>query len=432
VGIRSSVAAALGRRDRKQDLTQHGQQPQSHPVRLYLVLSALTILGPFAIDMYLPGLPALARDLHAGESASQLTLTACLAGLALGQLITGPFSDILGRRRPVLVGLAAYVASSLLCALANSIELLVAFRLLQGVAGGACVVIATAVVRDRYTGAEAAKFFSLLVLAIMISPLFAPTIGGELLHVTTWHGIFIALAAVGLAVAVAAAIGLPETLPAERRRRGSILTAPASLWRLITDRQFLSFALPACLLNGSLFAYIAGSAFVFQQVYGTSPQVYGLLFALNGLGMIVSSQLNRLLLNRFSPYRLMRFGLAVATGAGVVLLAVGLSGSHVLLVLLVPLTVLIGSFGFVAPNANALALSEHGDEAGAGSALLGSLRFVTGAVVAPLVGIAGSGTALPMVIMMVAFAFIATAGFLGLGRRQGPSRDGRDAAEQAA
>jgi DHA1 family bicyclomycin/chloramphenicol resistance-like MFS transporter len=395
------------------------------------VLAALTILGPFAIDMYLPGLPGLARDLHAGESASQLTLTACLVGLALGQLVVGPLSDVLGRRPPLLVGLAGYAASSLLCALATSIELLVAFRLLQGLAGGACVVIATAVVRDRYTGADAARFFSMLILAIMISPLFAPTLGGELLHVTTWHGIFVALAALGAAVGIAAWASLPETMPAGRRRTGGLGGAPASLWRLVTDRQFLSFALPACLLNGALFAYISGSAFVFQEVYGTSPQVYGLLFALNGVGMIASSQLNRALLDRFSPYGLMRFGLAVATGGSLVLLAVVLNGSHLLLALLAPLVVVIGSFGFVAPNANALALSEHGAEAGAGSALLGSLRFAAGALVAPLVGLAGPGTAVPMVVVIVASTLLATAGFLGLGKRES-HEDVRGATEQAA
>jgi DHA1 family bicyclomycin/chloramphenicol resistance-like MFS transporter len=401
------------------------------PVRIYLVLAALTILGPFAIDMYLPGLPALARDLSASESTSQLTLTACLVGLALGQLIAGPLSDSLGRRRPLMVGLIGYVVTSLMCALAISVEMLVAFRLLQGLAGGVGVVIATAVVRDRYTGADAAKFFSLLMLAIMISPLFAPTIGGELLHITTWHGIFVALAVVGVLSLLAAWFGLPETLPVERRKPGGVREALSSMRRLLTEREFLSFALPACLMNGAIFAYIAGSSFVFQQVYGASPQTYGYLFALNGAALVASSQLNRLLVGRFSPYQLMRFGLITGSVAGVALLGVGLAGGHPLVALMVPLIAIIATFGFVAPNSNALALSAHGDEAGAGSALLGALRFVSGAVVAPLVGVAGPGTAMPMVVVLVVLALAALVTFLALGRRRA-QREAEAASEEPA
>ncbi len=433
MGIRTNVSARLTRAARARDSIADAEQASSaQKLRLYFVLAALTVLGPFAIDMYLPGLPGLARDLHAGESASQLTLTACLIGLALGQLVAGPLSDSLGRRRPLLVGLAAYAATSLLCALATSIELLVAFRLLQGLAGGVGVVIATAVVRDRYNGAAAAKFFSLLMLAVMISPLFAPTVGGALLRVTSWHGIFVALAAVGVVVAVAAWAALPETLPLARRRAGGLGAGLASMKHLITDRMFLSFALPACLMNGATLAYVSGSAFVFQQVYGASPQTYGFLFALNGLALVVSSQVNRALVDRFSPYGLMRFGLIAAAVAGVALLAVALSGTHSLIALMVPLVATIASFGFVAPNSSALALSEHGDEAGAGSALLGSLRFASGAVVAPLVGVAGPSTAVPMVVVMVTLALGATAGFVALGGHRDANFAEEPPAEQAA
>jgi DHA1 family bicyclomycin/chloramphenicol resistance-like MFS transporter len=419
VGIRTRARAALTSAGQARDSIRPVEAaPRSQLIRLYLVIAALTVLGPFAIDMYLPGLPALAKDLHAAESASQLTLTACLIGLALGQLLVGPLSDTLGRRPPLFVGLLGYTVASLLCALANSIELLVAFRFLQGLAGGVGVVIATAVVRDRYTGAGAAKFFSLLMVAIMISPLFAPSIGGALLHVTSWHGIFVAMAVAGVAVAGVAWAGLPETLPPARRRTGGVRDAFTTMRRLATDRTFLSFALPACLMNGATLAYVSGSAFVFQQVYGVSPQTYGYLFALNGLALIVSSQVNRMLVDRFSPFRLMRFGLILGAAASFGLLGVALSGSHALVAIMLPLMGMIFSFGFVAPNANALALAEHGDEAGAGSALLGSLRFASGALAAPLVGVAGPGTALPMVLVMVTLALGAAAGFIGLGVRQ--------------
>ena len=433
VGIKTRAWATLRRTTRARvSITPAEISPVSERLRLYLVLAALTVLGPFAIDMYLPGLPALARDLHASESASQLTLTACLIGLAVGQLIVGPLSDSLGRRPPLIVGLVGYSVASLLCALATSIELLVAFRFLQGLAGGVGMVIATAVVRDRYTGAAAAKFFSLLMLAVMISPLFAPSIGGALLHVTSWHGIFVALAVAGIAVTVAAWAGLPETLGLDRRQSGGLPSALATMKRLATDRVFLSFALPACLMNGATLAYVSGSAFVFQQVYGVSPQTYGLLFAANGVALVVSSQLNRALVDRFSPYGLMRFGLFVAAASGLVLLTVAVIGTHLLIALMVPLVAMIASFGFVAPNASALALSEHGDEAGAGSALLGGLRFASGAVVAPLVGLAGPRTAVPMVVVMVALALAAAAGFIALGPRRTADRPSETSREQAA
>jgi DHA1 family bicyclomycin/chloramphenicol resistance-like MFS transporter len=430
VGDRSRISTALRRPWRAADRGEASSAGQR--LRIYLVLAALTILGPFAIDMYLPGLPALARDLRASESASQLTLTACLVGLALGQLIAGPLSDSLGRRRPLMIGLIGYVLTSLLCALATSIEMLVAFRLLQGLAGGVGVVIATAVVRDRYNGAAAARFFSLLMLAIMISPLFAPSIGGELLHVTTWHGIFVALAVAGLLALVAAWFALPETLPSERRRPGGVRDAVASMRRLITEREFLSFAVPACLMNGALFAYISGSSFVFQQVYGVSPQTYGYLFALNGAALVVSSQVNRLLVGRLSPHQLMRFGLIAGAVAGVALLGVALAGGHPLAALMVPLVAMLASFGFVAPNSSALALSAHGDEAGAGSALLGALRFASGAVVAPLVGLAGAGTATPMVAVIVLLGIAALVTFLALGPRRAEQEADARSEEPAA
>jgi DHA1 family bicyclomycin/chloramphenicol resistance-like MFS transporter len=256
-----------------------------------------------------------------------------------------------------------------------------------------------------------------LILAIMISPLFAPSVGGEVLHLTTWHGIFVVLAVVGALVSVAAAFGLPETLPAGRRRRGGVREAASSMRSLVTEREFASFAVPACLMSGATFAYISGSSFVFQEVYGVSPQVYGYLFALNGAALVVSSQVNRFLVGRFSPYRLMRFGLLGGAAAALALLAVAVLGPRSLVALIAPLVGVISCFGFVAPNSNALALSAHGDEAGAGSALLGALRFAAGAAAAPLVGLAGSGTALPMVAVMVSLALAANAAFVALGRR---------------
>jgi DHA1 family bicyclomycin/chloramphenicol resistance-like MFS transporter len=386
-------------------LEGNGLPAESRPsqfarLRFYLVLASLTTLGPFSLDMYLPGLPALAKDLGSTESTSQFTLTTRLFGLGIGQLLAGPISDTTGRRRPLIVGLATYVITALLCAVAPSIYPLIGFRLLQGIASGATAVIATAVVRDRYTGRAAARFFSLLVLVTLISPLFAPIFGGELLLVTSWRGVFLTLAVIGVGLVLVATLGLSETLPRVQRRGGGFRNAVQTMGRLAADRAFISYALPAALGGGAIFAYLAGSSFALQRTYGASPQVYGLLFALNGLALGVSSQTNRWLLGRVSTERLFRVGLILLAAAGVALLgtvALRLGG---LWSVVVPVMAIITSNGFVGPNSLALALSPHADAAGTGSALFGALRFAIGGVMAPVVGIVGSSTALPLALTM--------------------------------
>jgi DHA1 family bicyclomycin/chloramphenicol resistance-like MFS transporter len=369
-------------------------------LRFYLVLASLTTLGPFSLDMYLPGLPALAKELGGTESTSQLTLTACLFGLGIGQLLAGPLSDTTGRRLPLMAGLVTYIVASISCAAAPSIYLLIDFRLIQGMAGGAAAVIATAVVRDRYSGTAAARFFSLLLLVTLISPLLAPIFGGELLLLTSWRGEFLALAAIGVGVLLVAALGLPETLPQAQRHGGGLRSSLQTMGRLGADRAFVSYALPAALAGGAIFAYLAGSSFVLERVYGASPQVYGLLFALNGLAIGVSSQTNRWLLRRVSAESLFRGGLILLATGGVALLVAVSLGFEGLAAIVVPVMVIIASNGFVGPNSLALALSPHPEAAGSGAALLGSLRVLFGGVMAPVVGIFGSSTALPLAVTM--------------------------------
>jgi len=369
-------------------------------LRFYLVLASMTTLGPFSLDMYLPGLPALGKELHASESAAQLTLTACLIGLGVGQLLGGPLSDAVGRRMPTVAAIVTYAVASVLCAVAPSLPLLLASRFIQGVAGGAVGVVATAVVRDRYAGRAAAQFFALLLLVTLLSPLFAPVFGGALLVVTSWRGVFVALAVIGVTLLLVALLGLPETLPSERRRRGGFRDAALTLGRLSTDRSFIGYALPAALAGGAIFTYLAGSAFVLEQIYGTSPQIYGLLFALNGIALGVSSQVNRWLLNRLSSERLFAIGLVGLAAGGLTLIlgvAFGVAGA---VVIVAPVMLIIASNGFIGPNSASLALTPHPDAAGSGAALLGSLRFTVGGVVAPLVGTLGSKTALPLAIIM--------------------------------
>jgi len=368
--------------------------------RLFVLLGGLTAFGPLSIDMYLPALPAIGRDLAASESLIQLTLTACLIGLAIGQVVAGPISDALGRRRPLLIGVAGYVLASLLCAVAPTAPILVSLRLLQGLAGAAGIVIARAIVRDLYTGSAAARYFSRLILIFGIAPILAPVLGAQIMRFTSWHGIFLALAVVTALLWLGAARALPETLPVERRRSGSLGDTVQTFRRLAADTRFLGYAVSGGLGFGAMFAYIAGSPFVLQGIYHVSPQTFSLIFGLNAVGFVITSQINGSLVGRIPPARLLTVGVTVTGVAGLALLAVILIGGLGLAVVLPPLFVLVSSIGFVVPNAVALALSRHPEAAGTGSALVGVIQSGIGAAGAPLVGIAGITTALPMAVVI--------------------------------
>jgi DHA1 family bicyclomycin/chloramphenicol resistance-like MFS transporter len=368
-------------------------------VWLVVLLGSLSAFGPLSVDMYLPAFPRLSHDFGVGASAVQLTLTACLAGLACGQLVAGPLSDRLGRRVPLLGGLAVYTTASLLCAAAPSVPALVAFRFLQGVGGGAAIVISRAVARDLHGGVALARFFSLLMLVTGLAPILGPVIGAQLLKLTSWRGLFVVLAGVGAAVAVAVTVGLGETLPPELRRAGGFADVRATVDELVHDRAFVGYLSVLGLAFGALFAYIAGSSFLVQTVHHGSAQLYSAIFALNGLGIVAAGQLNRVLLARASALRLLNAGVVVSACGGFALLAVAIAGTG--LAGIVPaLFVLVASFGVILPNATALALAAHARVAGSASGLIGIFQYAVGAAAAPLVGIAGEHSAYPMAIVI--------------------------------
>jgi DHA1 family bicyclomycin/chloramphenicol resistance-like MFS transporter len=347
--------------------------------------------------MYLPGLPELGRSLDAPAWAVQLTLTACLAGLALGQIVAGPLSDRFGRRGPLLVGVAAYAVASLLCALAPSVAVLVVLRFAQGIAGAAGIVIARAVVRDMHSGVAAARFFSLLMLVNGLAPILAPVIGGQVLAVTSWRGVFLVLTAIGALLFAATATGLHETLAPDRRHPGGVGETLRTFGRLLADRTFLGHALACGLAFGAMFAYISGSPFVLQDIYGASPQLFSVMFACNALGLVAASQANRVLLSRFEPLSILRSALSAQALGAIALLVVVASGGGVWGIVVL-LFVVVASLGLVFPNATALALADHPRVAGSASGLLGVMQFIVGAAAAPLVGVAGTTTALPMAL----------------------------------
>jgi DHA1 family bicyclomycin/chloramphenicol resistance-like MFS transporter len=367
--------------------------------RYVLILGALSAFAPLSIDMYLPALPAMARDLHTSAAAAQLSLTACLIGLAAGQLLAGPLSDARGRRGPLLAGVAAYTVASALCIVAPGIWVLLVLRLVQGFAGAAGIVIARAVVRDLHDGPEMARFYALLLIVSSAAPIIAPIIGAQLLRFTSWRGVFAVLALAGAALLAAVAAGLPETLPPERRRTGGAGAALRAGRRLLADRQFGGYTLASGLGLGAMFAYISGSPFVLQTKFGVSPQLFSVIFAVNGLGIIAAGQLSRQLAGRVTLRALLTAGLTGSAGGGVVLLAGAAAGLGLPLIL-PALFVVVASVGLIQPSATALALEGHAQDAGSASGVVGVAQYGIGAVTAPLVGIAGPHTDLPMVIII--------------------------------
>lgn len=386
-------------------------------LQLVLVLGTLIALGPLTIDMYLPAFPALAEDLAASDSAVQLTLTGMLGGLAVGQLVIGPLSDAYGRRAPLLLGLTTHAAASLLCALAPNIYVLSGVRVVQGFAGAAISVVAMATVRDLFSGVGVARMISRLMLVIGLAPILAPSVGGQILRWTDWRGIFVVLGVAALVLIVVAYFGLRETLPPSRRRPAGILPTLRTYRSLLGDTTFVALVFMGGLVFSSLFVYVSGASFVLQGAYGLDEQTFGLVFGVNALALTVFSQLNPVLIHRFGPTNVLTGAILlsiVASGAIVVSGATGFGG---LFGILVPLGFVLGAAGLALPNTPALALTRHGEAAGTAAALLGCVQFGVGALVAPVVGLVGSDSAVPMGSVMLGVTVLAAVLMFAVVRR---------------
>jgi len=375
---------------------------------LIAVLGGVSAIGPLATDLYLPAMPDVARDLGASQQSIALTVSAFLAGLAFGQLLSGHLSDTLGRRRPLIAGLLVFATASLACLLASSAGTLIALRLVQGFSGAAGIAIANAVVADHAYGTDAARLLSRLALITLLMPILAPLVGAQLLRVVPWQGVFVVQAALGLILAAGVAAGLRESLPSDRRVPFSLRSGLVLMTALSRDGAFLGLTLTSALTSVAFFGYLAASSFVYQEVYGASPAVFGALFSVNAVGMLAASQLNHRLLSRFAPQRLLWAGLLVALLAGLALLAVTLAGGLGLAAVAVPIFVLVAAIGAVGPNSTALALSLHADAAGTASAFFGTARMAIGASGSVLVGLGGNISGLSMAVV-VAVATLAAA-----------------------
>ncbi|GAA1077672.1 multidrug effflux MFS transporter [Nocardiopsis metallicus] len=379
---------------------------------LVLVLGVLTATGPLATDMYLPAFPQITQELGATEGQVGLTLTAIMLGLSVGQLVIGPMSDAWGRRGPLLVGVALFTVTSVLCVFVPNVTVFIVLRFLQGVAGAAGAVVARAVVRDLFQGDDAVRFFSRLALVMMLAPLLAPLVGAQLLLVGPWQLSFWVLAAMSALSFVLVLLWLPESLPREARRIQGPRQLASTVGTLVRDPKFVSPVLTLGLSFGMLFTYVSAFSFVSQNEFGISPQGYGWLFAVNSLAMMAGTQGNGLLVGRVDTSRRLLLGLLLALVAVGTLLALALSGVAQLWMVSGLLALMMFSVGFIMPNATVSALDgQPVAVAGTASALMGSLQFALGGAIAAMAGMTPSGEA-SLVSMAVVMASVAVLSLL--------------------
>ncbi|HGA2319571.1 multidrug effflux MFS transporter [Pseudomonas sp. NPDC089428] len=368
-------------------------------LRMVLILGALSAFGPLAIDFYLPAFPAMAQAFATDEKHVQATLAAYFLGLSIGQLAYGPVADRFGRRKPLLFGVALFTLASLACAYAPNLDTLIVARFVQALGGCAGMVLSRAIVSDKCDPVASAKVFSQLMLVMGLAPILAPMLGGVLVNVAGWQSIFLALSLFSAASLLAVSLGLPESLPAHMPRQ-PLSGALRQYLRLLADRVFIGHALTGGIAIAGMFAYIAGSPFVFIKLYGVPAEHYGWLFGTNAAGFILVAQVNARLLAKRGPAFLLVRAVWLYLAAGLVLLAVAAMRPAQLWPLLVPLFVCIASLGCIIPNASACAMSGQGARAGSASALMGCLQFSVAAGAASLVGVLHDGSAVPMALVI--------------------------------
>ncbi|NLY59428.1 MAG: Bcr/CflA family multidrug efflux MFS transporter [Gammaproteobacteria bacterium] len=387
------------------------------PLRLLLILGGLSAFGPLAVDLYLPAFPAMAASFATDTEHVQLSLSVYFLGLAIGQVFYGPVADRFGRRKPLLFGIGLFTLASLACALAPTLEWLLAARFAQALGGCAGMVVNRAVVRDLCSPIESARVFSKLMLVMGVAPILAPLVGGWLMLLGGWQSIFGFLTLFSAAFLLLVWLRLPETLPAGGPR-SQLSSALGRYGRLLREPEFMFHALTGGLAMAGMFAYIAGSPFVFIQLYGVPAEHYGWLFGLNSAGFILAAQFNGRLLRRRTPLQLLRSTTLVFMGGTLLLPLIALLQFESLWPLMVPLFLCMAALALVVPNSSACALAGQGHQAGVASALMGTLQFAIAGVVSALVGALHDGTALPMALM-IALCGMGAAGMAFMARRVG-------------
>ncbi|MGG3563204.1 Bcr/CflA family multidrug efflux MFS transporter [Neobacillus rhizosphaerae] len=385
-------------------------------IQLALLLGSLGLLGPFTIDTYLPSFPTIVKDYHTTASLVQISLTSCLLGLGLGQLIIGPMSDVKGRRKPLIFFIILYLLASLTCAIAPNIYFLIISRLVQGFAAAGGLVISRAIVRDLFSGRELTKFFTMMVLVGNLGPIVAPIAGGGILAFTNWHGVFVALACLGAILLFTVILKLEETLPVENRVPSNFPQILRNFGSLFRDRTFLGYALTQGFTTAGIFAYVSGIPFVYQNIYGVTPQQFSFLFGVNGIALIIGSQSVGRLADFIQEKTFLKIGLVISNVAGAWLL-IALLLKAPLFAVAIPIFFFVSSISIIGTTCFALAIESQGHIAGSASALLGVLPFVLGSISAPLVGIAGANTGVPMGVIIFCASFLAFLSYFGLVRK---------------
>jgi MFS transporter, DHA1 family, multidrug resistance protein len=375
-----------------------------HHTRLVFILSILTAFAPFATDMYLASFPNIARSLHTTTQQVQLSLSTFFLGLAVGQLFYGPLIDRFGRRKPLLAGVALFTVASFLELFAPNIEVFIGLRFLQAVGGCAGMVISRAIIRDLFDEREAARVMTVMMLIQGIGPVAAPVLGGYIVSVTDWHAILGFLFVFGAVCWMAAAYGLPETLPPSHRHDLHPGRLARTVWSLLTHKAYIVPTLAGAFSMSAMFAFISGSPFVFITLHGVSQQHYGWLFASNAIGMTVVAQVNRLLLRYLSPGRI--FHRLSVINVVAALIVVGAAGASHLPGLVIPLYLCLSMLPLMGANSTAVAMGASGENAGMASSIMGVLQFGVAGIVSALVSALHDGTAYPMTGLILACSAI--------------------------
>ncbi|MGG0454001.1 Bcr/CflA family multidrug efflux MFS transporter [Priestia megaterium] len=400
-------------------------------IQLAMLLGSLGLLGPFTIDTYLPSFPTIVKDFHTTASLVQISLTACLLGLGAGQLFIGPLSDVKGRRKPLLLFLCLYLLASLTCSFSPNIYFLIVARFVQGFSAAGGLVVSRAIVRDLFSGKELTKFFTLIVLVGNLGPIVAPIAGGAILSFTKWNGVFIVLACIGAILIFMVSLKLPETLSPEKRVPSNLPQLMSNFGSLFKEREFMGYAFTQGFTTAGIFAYVSGIPFVYQNIYHVSPQQFSLLFGVNGLGLIIGSQLVGRLADHISERTFLKIGLGISIAAGAILL-IALLLKAPLIAVAIPIFFFVSSISIIGTTSFALAIESQGHIAGSASALLGLLPFVLGSLSAPLVGIAGSYTGVPMGVTIFGASLLAFLSYFVLVRKRSVKMQRPNDAEQGS
>ncbi|WP_333859468.1 multidrug effflux MFS transporter [Clostridium sp.] len=370
------------------------------PAALIILLGILSAFGPLSMDMYLPSLPLIEKQMQTSASLTQMSITTCLIGLALGQLLIGPYSDKHGRKKPLIAGLIVFTIISFLCSFVTSIWLLIGLRFIQGLSGAAGLVISRAIARDLYQGNELTKFFSLLMAVNGIFPILSPIFGGIVLKFTNWKGIFIILGIIGSILFFVTLLYFKETLTVDNSQKNDAKVIFTALKSLISDKIFMSYALVQGLVTGAMFCYISGSSFVLQNMFGLSAQEFSLVFAINGIGIVLMSQAAGRLSYRLGEKLLLKIGISTAAFGSIALFISLFLPKH-LLAVTIPLFFIVSMVGMVNTPAFSLAMQNQKKWAGTASAILGLGMNLIGGVLSPLVGISGNHTYVPMSLLIL-------------------------------